>query len=84
LPKDLRGTDYNQILRDLVATVHPTAPLVAAGLYQRAGLDAIQPTLVVLRAATDSFHLLDSLRDRPVWVEQAPELDGSHTAGFPG
>ncbi|HSE65708.1 MAG TPA: hypothetical protein VLB12_01895, partial [Gemmatimonadales bacterium] len=82
LPKNLRGTDFSKILRDLVATAHPTAPLVAAGLYQRAGLDAIQPTLAVLRVGNDSFHLLDSLRDRPVWVEQAPELDGKPYGRF--
>ena len=82
LPQDLRGTDYNEILRDLVTTVHPTAPLVAAGLYERAGLDAIQPSLMVLRVGTDSFHLLDSLRDRPVWVERAPELDGKPYGRF--
>src|SRR5262245_30669457 len=82
LPKDLRGTDYSEILRDLVATVHPTAPLVAAGLYARAGLDAIQPALAVLHVETDSFHLLDSLRDRPVWIGQAPGLDGKPYGRF--
>lgn|GEM_PF-1206645 len=82
LPRNLRDTEFNNLLRDLVANVHPTAPLVAAGLYQRVGLDAIQPTLAVLRAAPDSFHLLDSLRDRPVWVEHAPELDGKPYGRF--
>jgi hypothetical protein len=76
LPPELLGTPVDRFLRDLGVTVHPTAPLVAATLYREVGLDAIEPDLVVLRAPPDSAHLLDSLRDKPVWLERAPAEDG--------
>jgi hypothetical protein len=82
LPRELLGTTVDRFLRDLVVTVHPTAPLVAATLYREVGLDAIEPHLVVLRAAPDPAHLLDSLRDKPVWLERAPDVDGKPFGRF--
>ncbi len=82
LPQELLGSTIDRFLRDLVVTVHPTAPLAAAALYRQVGLDAIQPELVVLRADPDPAHLLDSLRGRPVWLERAPDLDGKPFGRF--
>jgi len=82
LPRELLGSTVDRFLRDLVVTLHPTAPLVAGPLYQEAGLDAIQPELVILRADPDPAHLLDSLRDRPVWLERAPDIDGKPFGRF--
>jgi len=76
LPPHLRGTGLERVLRDLVATNHPTAPLLAATLYRAAGLDAMEPELAVLR---DDDHLADAFRrlsGQAVWIERAPELDG--------
>jgi hypothetical protein len=76
LPRNLRGMAVSRTLQDLLAIIHPTAPLAAAALYQAAGLDVIAPTLVLL--ADDSLlpESLLPLAGQPVWLEPDPAALG--------
>jgi hypothetical protein len=82
LPPAARGTELPGFLRDLVATLHPTAPLVAASVYRSAGLVVLPRSLVVM--PPDGMALPTGAVEpgTAAWVERAPELDGQPFLGF--
>jgi hypothetical protein len=82
LPPNLRHGNLARLLSDLVATNHPSASLVASGLYGGAGLDALTTTLAVLPADSALPASLIQLEGRAVWLERAPDLDGQAYGKF--
>ena len=82
LPPAARGTELPGFLRDLVATLHPTAPLLAASLYRSAGLSVLPRELGVVPAEGLALPAGAVEPGAAAWVERAPELDGRPFLGF--
>jgi hypothetical protein len=82
LPPDARGTELPGFLRDLVSTLHPTAPLLAASVYRSAGLAVLPRALAVVPPEGLALPAGAVEPGAAAWVERAPELDGQPFLGF--
>ncbi|MBS1241492.1 MAG: hypothetical protein H6R40_919, partial [Gemmatimonadetes bacterium] len=80
-PAEIQGTIVDAFLRDLVSTLHPSAPLAAAALYRAAGLEAVVPGLTVL-PVRGLPQALEPLAGQAVWIERAAERDRLPMDGF--
>jgi hypothetical protein len=69
-------------LRDLVSTLHPAAPTMAASLYRAAELPVVERRLGVVPADGVTLPSQVAPPGAAVWVERAPELDGRSYGPF--
>ncbi len=76
LPVELRRTFVEKVARDLVASVHPFASLVAAPLMRSVGLAAPFPRLVVLGDRTQHDRFGPAFAGRPGFLEEATPDSG--------
>jgi hypothetical protein len=82
LPPEAREGGLPRFLKDLVATLHPTAPLLAAAAYEAAGLPVLPREIGVIPGQGVTLPSGAVGPGAAAWIERAPELDGKPYRGF--
>ncbi len=84
IPEMVRGTPYESVLQDRVASLHPTAALIVGPLLEAANVLHVQPRLVVIPDDPRLGEFRDDFAGMLATFEERPDEGPNNGPGFAG